>query len=323
MSIKDLFFHAGIINFFASCVIIYLISKRDDSFTMVIDVLLDTVLDSVKMLPFLFFAYILIEWLEHRASDKIVAKFRSSGKLGSFAGAVLGCVPQCGFSVASVKLYNAGVISVGALIAVLLSTSDEALPVLLANPDSLGTIWKLIVCKVVIAAAAGLIVDIVVSKKHGSAHMRNDAEEPKGGHHHHSDTCHCKCDGRILKPAVSHTAETFLFIFIVSLALNLAIALIGEERISAFLLTGTVFQPLIAGLVGFIPNCAASVILTELYVAGGISFGGALAGLCTGAGVGLAVLYKNRNVKNTLFICGVLYVAGVLSGLAANVIFPL
>ncbi|MPL99401.1 hypothetical protein SDC9_45619 [bioreactor metagenome] len=284
---------------------------------MIYEVIIDTLLDSVKMLPFLLGTYFFIEWLEHLASDGFIRKLRAAGRFGSVAGAVLGLIPQCGISVAAVGLYHAGVVTLGALLAVLLSTSDEALPVLLANPGSWGDIWRLLLCKLVVASLAGIAVDLLGIDRRGAGDAGQEAGEDK----HHYDTCHCRAEESLLKSVLRHTAGTFFFILVVTLAINLMIATIGEDKLSVLLLTNTVWQPLLSALVGFIPSCAASVALTQLYVAGGISFGGALAGLCTSGGVGLAVLYKSRDGKNTLKICALLYVIGAASGFAANALF--
>lgn len=284
---------------------------------MIYEVIADTLWDGVKMLPFLLGTYFFIEWLEHRASDEAVIKLRSAGRFGSVAGAVLGLVPQCGISVAAVSLYNAGVVTLGTLLAVLLSTSDEALPVLLANPGSWSEIWRLLLCKLVVAGLAGILIDLLGIDKPGA----KNSEGETGDSNRRYDTCHCHGEESLLKSVLRHTSETFFFIIAVTLVINLAIATLGEDKLSALLLANTVWQPLLAALAGFIPSCAASVALTQLYIAGGIGFGGALAGLCTSAGVGLAVLYKSRDRKNTLKICALLYGIGAAAGFAANALF--
>jgi len=275
---------------------------------MLADILLDAIIDSLKLLPFLLLIYLLLEWLEHRASAAAADRLARAGRYGPLISAVLGCVPQCGFSVAAVKLWQAGLISLGALMAALLSTSDEALPVLLSHGDCWPLIWKLLLAKLVVAAAAGYGIDLL--------HRERQPAPP--AEHRHSDVCHCHCRGGVLKPALRHTGGTLLFIFLVTLALNAAIAGLGEQRLSAFLLAGTFAQPFLSALIGFIPNCAASVLLAELYVSGGLSFGGALAGLGTGAGLGMMLLYRSRNVRQTALVCGLLYAISVAAGLLAN-----
>ncbi len=276
------------------------------------DVLLDAFLDSLKMLPFLFVAYLILEYIEHRSSTKL-ERALGSGRFGAVGGALLGCVPQCGFSVTASNLYAGRVITVGTLVAVFLSTSDEALPLMLAHPESYPMMFALLAIKVGIAILAGLLVDAVAKK------LRPKTEGVQESIHELCEHEHCHCGGHghgILLSALRHTASIFLFIFVVLILLNLAVELIGEQRLSSLLLSGSVFQPLVAGLIGFIPNCAASVLLTELYLAGSISFGSAVAGLCTSAGVGLAVLFKvNHNIRENLLIMAVLYVVGVVTGM--------
>lgn len=272
-----------------------------------------TFIDSLKMLPFLFAAYLLIEFLEHKASDRLQHALSKSGSQGVIAGAVLGCVPQCGFSVAAANLYAGRVITLGALMAVFLSTSDEAVPLLLSNPEKAGMILPLILLKVVIALAAGFTVDFILKLIH--------AKENKPEIHDHNVLCaHCHCEeGSIFRSALKHTLGIFAFILIVSLLLNTLIEVIGEEAISKLLLTNSVFQPFLAGLIGLIPNCAASVMLVQLYLAGSLSFGAMLAGLCTGAGMGLAVLFKtHKGWKKNLGILLLLYLIGSIAGLIAG-----
>lgn len=277
--------------------------------------LLDALIDSAKMLPFLFLAFLLMEFIEHRAGDKLVSFLRKTGggrAGGAAVGAVIGCVPQCGFSVAAANLYAGRVITLGTLIAVFLSTSDEAIPVLIAHPEHIGTIWKLIAVKIIIAAAAGILADIAVK----ALKLEKDGEGIE-------DICAesgCGCENHgIWYSSFKHTVNIFIFILIVNAIFGTVIALAGEENVKSFLGGMGVLQPLLAGIVGMIPNCAASVLITELYAEGAITFGSAAAGLCTGAGVGLAVLYRaNKNLRENLVITGVVYAVGVLGGTVLN-----
>lgn len=273
-----------------------------------LDVLLDTLADALKTLPFLFGAYLIIEFIEHRAADKFAAWLGKFGKAGSVVGALLGIVPQCGFSVAAANLYSNRMITAGTLIAVFISTSDEAIPVLLASPQSAGKILPLIGAKLVLAAAAGLVIDFT-----GVLKANKQDEEAVVELHSHCDT---EGEGGILKSAMRHTLETFVFLIIVMLALNAAIALIGEAALESFLMNGTLFQPILAGLVGLIPNCAASVVLSQLYAEGAISFGSAVAGLSAGAGVGLLVLFRTDLDKSECIrIAIMLFAISVLTGM--------
>ena len=273
------------------------------------DIILDTLLDSVKMLPFLFGAYLLIEFLEHKASDKLQNALSKSGNHGIVVGAILGTVPQCGFWVAAANLYSGKVITLGTLIAVFISTSDEAIPVLLSSPGNAGVLLKLIIAKIVIALIAGFLVDFVLKARH--------VQENEPELQDHNVLCHhCGCEHGIIRSAIKHTVSIFLFILLVSFVLNGLITWIGQDTISKVLLTDSVFQPFIAALIGLIPNCAASVMLVQLFLAGSLSFGSVVAGLCTGAGIGLAVLFRaNRNWKKNLLILLLLYGIGSISGL--------
>lgn len=271
-----------------------------------LDILFDAIIDSLKTLPFLFGAYLLIEFLEHKASGPMAGMLSRLGPLGPLGGAALGCVPQCGFSVAAANFYAGRLITPGTLLAVFLATSDEALPILLSRPDAAGVLGPLLGVKLAAGTAAGILTDIVCTR-----FLKRRQAEP---FHELCEDCGCEEKG-VLRSALGHTVKIFLFLLVVNLLLNGAMELVGEETISRLLLSGSVFQPLLAALIGFIPNCAASVILTELYLSGSLSFGAAVAGLCTGAGLGLLVLFKvNRNWKENLSIAGVLYAAAAVTG---------
>lgn len=279
-----------------------------------LDILIDAVVDSLKTLPFLFGAYLLIEFLEHRASDSMTRLLGRLGPLGPVGGAALGCVPQCGFSVAAANFYAGRLITPGTLIAVFLSTSDEALPILLSRPGSMKSLGLLLGVKLAAGVLVGIAVDVVYAR-----FLKHEPSEP---FHELCEDCGCEEKG-VFRSALGHTVKIFLFLLAVNIALGFAIELVGEENISRILLSGSVWQPLLAGLIGFIPNCAASVLLTELYLGGSLSFGAAVAGLCTGAGLGLLVLFRvNKNWRENLSIAGVLYVASVATGTLCQMIFP-
>jgi len=274
---------------------------------MILEACTDAFFDSVKMLPFLFFAFLLVEALEHKASDWIRNLMRKVNHAGPILGALLGCVPQCGFSVVTVNLYTGGVVTLGTLVAVLLSTSDEAILVLLGHPDSGGMIVRLLFCKMLIAMVAGFAVDLI---------LRRRGREESGYAEALCTNCGCKEHEGIIRPAAYHTVRLFSFLLIFTFLLNLVIGLAGEEFLAGLLLDGSWMQPFLAAAIGLVPNCAASVLITELYLAGGISFGSAVAGLCAGAGVGLAVPFRvHPGVKSNLMILGLLYGIAVLAGL--------
>ncbi len=272
-----------------------------------LEILKDTCLDCLRLLPFLFAAFLLIEALEHYSSDFTRRILRDFGKAGPVIGALCGCVPQCGFSVLAANLFAGGVISPGTLVAVFLSTSDEAVLILLGNPGYLKEIAGLILAKVLIAIAAGYLTDLVFARFFAVGKTE-------------SDLCgHCGCHDHgghnILIPALRHTGRIMIYLFIFILGLNVVMTLLGEDTFSKILLGNTVFQPLLTALIGFIPNCAASVFITELYLNGVLSFSSVIAGLCTGAGAGLLVLLRvNRHRKENAAILVLMYVYAVAAG---------
>lgn len=279
---------------------------------MIKDVILDTSFDCLKMLPFLFMAFILIEALEHYSSEFTEKLLVKVGKAGPIVGAVAGCVPQCGFSVMAANLYAGGIISVGTLLSVFIATSDEAILIMLGNPGAIKEVGPLLASKVLIAIAAGYIVDIF---------LKNRISVPKASGNLCDDCgCHEEESG-VLKPAWHHTVKIFVYLFVFTGILNLCVEIFGIKRLSAFLLGDTIFQPVIAAVIGLIPNCAASVILTQLYLSGAISFASVIAGLCTGAGIGLVVLCKvNRDKRENFKIIGVLLVIAVIAGVLLEII---
>ncbi|MDO4572439.1 MAG: putative manganese transporter, partial [Clostridia bacterium] len=249
----------------------------------------------------------LMEYIEHRAAERFENSMRRAGRFGPLLGGALGIVPQCGFSAACAELFNGGLVSAGTLAAVFLSTSDEAIPILIANPSGIPVLWKLILIKLAVAVAAGLLIDTLWP-------LRRQREA-----YAVAETPHrCTSDGRfisILWATLKRTLSILLFLFLITLLLNLLIAWIGEERLSRLLLPGF-FQPMIAAVIGFIPNCAASVLLTQLYLDGMISFGSAVAGLCSASGIGLIVLLRGRRgFKACAIILLSVFAAAVLAGL--------
>lgn len=273
-----------------------------------VEIIIDTLVDSIKMLPFLFAAYLFIEYIEHKSSEKIVGGLE---KYGVFGGALLGCFPQCGFSLVASNLYAGRIITTGTLVAVFISTSDEAIPVLLSSPGNIGTILSLIAFKILIALIAGFFMDFFIRPKNSKIYSGNNRNN---NIHHMCTDCGCGNHG-IVKPAIRHTINIFIFMTVTMFILNIVIYLVGEDNLSTFLLSDSIYQPAIAAVLGFIPNCASSVILTQLYLSGAISFGSIIAGLSTGAGVGLIVLFKaNNNIWDNIKIIIYIYIVSVISG---------
>ncbi len=262
--------------------------------------------DTLTALPFLFLAYLLMEAAEHYQSGKMERALGRIGKAGPLVGAALGCIPQCGFSASASNLFAAGLISRGTLLAVFLATSDEAIPLLLGTGAGREKILPLLGLKVLIGVVAGFAIDLYM-KKWG---------RPRDLHDLCRD-CGCEEEGSgILKPALWHTTHILLYILALNLALGLAMHTLGEDLLGRLLLKDSLLQPFVAALVGLIPNCAVSVLLTELYLTGTVSFGSLLAGLCSGAGLGLAVLVRmNRSRRENVQIIATLYSIAVLSGL--------
>lgn len=281
--------------------------------TIALDVIKDTLIDSLKTLPFLFLAFLLLEALERHAGERINNTLRSAGKAGPLLGSLLGCIPQCGFSVFAANLYSGGVITLGTLLAVFLATSDEALIILVSEPSRGKDILLLLLFKIIIGITAGYIVDLFV-KKHPEKEKHDIGDICKGEH------CHCDEHKGIFVPALTHTLKVFGFLLVFTLALNFAIELLGADRLSEILLGNTFFQPLIAALIGLIPNCAASVLLTEMYLGGALSFASVIAGLCSGAGIGLMVLFRtNKKPRENLKILGLLYGISAFSGVIIEI----
>lgn len=273
-----------------------------------LDILLDTILDSVKLLPFLFLTYLLMETLEHHTGGKVQNRIRTAGKFGPVWGGLLGVVPQCGFSAAASSLYAGRVITLGTLMAIYLSTSDEMLPILISESVSAGTILKILGAKVVIAVISGLLIEMlyvsVLKKQEKDMDIHVVCEEE-----------HCHCEDGILVSALKHTLKIFFYIFLISLVLNGIIGMIGEEALAGVFSGLPVVGEAVAALVGLIPNCASSVVITELYLDGIIGAGAMMSGLLVNAGVGLLILFRlNRNAKQNAGIIAVLYGLGVFWG---------
>lgn len=258
--------------------------------------------DSIKLLPFLFIAFLIIEFCEHKLnSTKIIQK---SGKFGPIIGSLLGAFPQCGFSVLATNLYVARIISLGTLIAIYLSTSDEMLPILIAEKADISIILNLLLIKVVIGMVFGFIIDLIWRKKETSLNYQVCEDD------------HCDCEHHFVLSSIKHTLKTFVFILIITFILNTILHFLGDDFLKNIFTKNNFFTPFIAGLIGLIPNCAASITITELYLNNILPLAGAISGLLSASGVALIVLFKsNKNLKENLKIVLLLYGISVFTGL--------
>lgn len=282
-----------------------------------IEIIKDTLIDALRLLPFLFITYLIMEYIEHKMGEKSKKAIKKSGKFGPFLGSILGIFPQCGFSVSATNLYAGRVITLGTLIAVYLSTSDEMLPIFISEAISPIIILKILGIKLIIGMIAGILIDLVIN-----IFSKNKQKEQKEeiGHMCEEEHCHCNENG-IFKSAIFHTLNIFLFIIIITFIINMVVHFIGEEHIASWILNKPFLGPIISSLIGLIPNCAASVIITNMYLENVISLGSMISGLLTGAGVGLAVLFKtNDKVKENIAIVGLMYIIGVVSGILIELV---
>lgn len=275
-----------------------------------LDIILETLLDGLKLVPFLFLTFLIIELLEHKANKKSLEVIKKSGKFGPIVGSLLGVIPQCGFSVMATNLYVARVVSLGTLIAIYLSTSDEMLPILLSEQASISTIFLLVGIKFFIGLIMGIIIDIIYRKK-----------KEDSFNYEICDHDHCHCNDGILIPVIKHTINILLFILLISFIINILFETFSEEILSKIFLKNSIFGPFLASLIGLIPNCGASVMITELFLNNAISLGSTIAGLLTGSGVAILVLFKiNKNIKENIVILSLVYSIGVISGILIDLI---
>ena len=273
------------------------------------EIIIDSVIDSIKLLPFLFLTYLFMEWLEHKTGSAARNTIRTAGKLGPVWGGLLGVIPQCGFSAAASSLFTGRVITVGTLIAVYLSTSDEMFPIMISNAVPAATIIKILACKAAIGIISGLVVEYVyihvLKKQEKEMDIHEICEEER-----------CNCEHGLLSSALTHTLHIFVYIFLISLALNIIIGLVGEETLAGLFTGAPIVGELIAALVGLIPNCASSVVITQLYLEHIIGAGAMMAGLLVNAGVGILILFRlNHDRKQNFRIIGLLYGLGVFCGI--------
>lgn len=283
-----------------------------------IEILQDAVIDTIKLIPFLFITYLIMEYIENKTSGKIREKIKKSGRFGPLIGGVVGVLPQCGFSASATNLYSSRLISIGTLIAVYLSTSDEMIPIFISEAMPIELIVKILGIKLFLGVFWGFLIDFLYKKfikRKDQKEYNMDTEICEEEH------CHCHEQG-ILKASLIHTRNITIYIFAITLIINGIIGIIGEENIEIFIKNNLFLGPVISSLIGLIPNCAASVIITNLYIENVINMSSLIAGVLTGAGVGLLVLFKTnkKEWKENLFIVGLMYAIGVSSGLILQLI---
>ncbi|MBE6606701.1 MAG: hypothetical protein E7635_06665 [Ruminococcaceae bacterium] len=289
----------------------------------IVHIISDTLLHSIRMLPLLFLAYLIIEIVEHKAADKL-RKALGNNRGGVVGGAILGLFPECGFSVAAANLYSERLIGAGTLVAVFIATSDEALPILLSMPSSARFFLPMLIIKLVCAITAGYLLNGIIKlalhkeKEHHHAHEHSHRHGHEhvhaAGEHHHCEFC--DSNEGIFKNSIKRTLTTALFIVVTVFIFHSIVSLVGEDTIEGIMESAKYFQPFITALIGLVPSCAVSVLLTGLFTEGVISFGALVAGLCAGAGAGIAVLLKSgRTFKNSFFIIGYIWLFGSLAGL--------
>lgn len=327
------------------------------------EAILETLVDSLKALPILLVVYILIEFLEHKGSVKFEKMIASSRKFGPLWGAGLGCIPQCGFSAVMADLFSRKMITIGTLFAVFIATSDEAFAILLSSPNHIGSLLALIGCKLVLAIIIGYVMDLIFRKEnthlisdnlshdthfeHEHSHSHSEDEKAEEMcqtcnveqkscdsckhnhlHHHHElengNQSKQKVFWHIVLEGLIHSLKIFAIILVANILITVVLQLAGgEEVLQKILGSNKWYSPFICALIGLIPNCAGSCVLADLYINGMLSFASCLGGLCTGAGVGMLILFKNKqNLKQNLFIMLLLYLIGVLVGLTFNLFMP-
>lgn len=275
---------------------------------------IDAILDSVALIPFLFIIFVIIEIFETYFSTKIARFLKYSEKIGPIIGTILAIIPQCGFSVIATMFYIKKFISLGTLISVYIATSDEAIPILLANPEQFHIVMKIIVIKFVLAITIGYLVDFIVKRNKDDNGNALELSQQEEGCCHHELIKPSKKD-LILHP-LKHTLNVFFFILVVCIILNYLLEKVGVANLSIYMLQNSILQPIYIGIIGLIPNCAVSVFITLAYIKGIITFGSALAGLSANCGLGLLILIKrNDNIKNTLLIISIILSTSVLSGI--------
>lgn len=271
------------------------------------DVIIDTLIDTAKVIPFLFFTFLIIEIIEHKTKKR---NFLKSKKFGPLIGSLLGAIPQCGFSVSITNFYATRVITLGTLISVYLSTSDEMIPIMIGQNVPVTTIFSVIFIKIIIGMIIGYIIDFILRKRIINEKIENFCEH---------ENCHC--DENLFSSVIKHTLGITIFVLIITFTLNIIFEYLDITFIKNILKNNNFFGPIICSLIGLIPNCASSIMITEFYINGIITFGSLIAGLLTGCGIGIVVLFKtNKNIKENFLILLTIFLVGIIVGITFNLL---
>ena len=297
-----------------------------------LDVILDALLDTLKVVPILLFVYLLIAFITHHKEEPFSFITGKKKWFGPLFGSLLGSIPQCGFSAAMADLYTQKKITLGTLFAVFIATSDEAIPLLIANPNAYKEMFILIGFKLLFALFFGYLIDIFFNKKFyenmkerfehkhtHDEHCHHEHNHENCNHEHLEDHCthdHC-CADNIFMDAIIHTLKISAFILLFNLIFGIIIYFVSMERFLSIININPYLQALITPIIGLIPNCAGSIFLVEVFLEGGISLASTIGGLSAGSGIGILILFrKSKNIKQNILILLSLYVIGVLIGLA-------
>lgn len=277
-----------------------------------LDCLIDGLMDTLKIIPYLFITFLVLEFMEHKMTKKSEKLMEKNQKFGPIIGGILGALPQCGFSSMCANLFSGRVLTMGTLIAVFLSTSDEMLPIMISEKVDPFLLLRIIGFKVIVGIIVGYFVDFIYRKK----------EEKTEHIHELCEHDHCSCEHEnLFLSSLKHTIKIGLFILIANLGIGLIIYYVGEDNLSKLLLHKNIFTYFVASLIGLIPNCASSVIMTELYLSNIITIGTLIGGLLTGSGIGLLLLFRtNKNMKENVSVLSIIYLTGVFVGFLIDII---
>lgn len=273
------------------------------------DILIDTAIDNLKLFPFLFVTYLILEYMEHKTSERISSFIQKAGSFGPLIGSICGLLPQCGLSVVASNFYAARIIGIGTLIAIYLSTSDEMLPILISNSVSPYIIATILIYKAACGIIFGYIINFIWQKYYPRKNI--DIEQL-------CENENCHCENSIVKPALYHSLRITLFIFAITLILNYSLVYLDIKNYISYL-NLPLFGEIFSALIGLIPNCSASIILTQLYLDNYINVATLISGSLVNSGVGVLVLFRiNRHLKENFLILLALFLCGIFGGIISN-----